>query len=201
VDHDDHVGLLRDGVEGRAPGSWGGDTAGSSGAGGTWADIGAGTGAFTLALADLLGPGGRIVAIDRDRAALAENARAIRARFPGVAIATLVADMTGPLDLPLLDGIVAANSLHFVLPADQAAVVARLAAHLRPGAPFVIVEYDVDRGNRWVPHPFTFETWRLIAAEAGLVAPERLGHVPSGWIGGIHSALARRATESGEREV
>jgi hypothetical protein len=28
--------------------------------GGVWADLGSGEGAFTLALADLLGPGGRI---------------------------------------------------------------------------------------------------------------------------------------------
>ena len=52
MDHADHVALMRDGV---------------TGPGRAWADIGAGEGAFTLALADLLGPGGRIVAVDRDR--------------------------------------------------------------------------------------------------------------------------------------
>ena len=57
MDHADHVGLLRPAVE----------------PGGTWADIGAGEGAFTLALADLLGPGGRIVAVDRDAHALRTN--------------------------------------------------------------------------------------------------------------------------------
>ena len=68
VDHADHVGLLRAAVE----------------PGGTWADIGAGEGAFTLALADLLGPGGRIVAVDRDARALRANEAAVRARFPDV---------------------------------------------------------------------------------------------------------------------
>ena len=45
MEHPDHVALLRPGVP----------------PGGAWADIGAGEGAFTLALADLLGPGGSIV--------------------------------------------------------------------------------------------------------------------------------------------
>lgn len=179
MDHADHVGLLRGGV---------------LRLGGNWADVGAGSGAFTLALADLLGPGGRIIAVDLDEAALATNASSVRDRFPAVSLATMHGDLTGPLDLPELDGIVAANSLHFVPSAEQAAAVRRLASHLRPGAPFVIVEYDADRGNPWVPHPFTFETWRVIAAGSGLVEPERLGRVPSRWLGGIYSASARRPT-------
>ena len=66
LDHADHVGLLRPAVE----------------PGGSWADIGAGEGAFTLALADLLGPGGRILAVDRDRARSRRTRTAVRARFP-----------------------------------------------------------------------------------------------------------------------
>jgi len=38
---------------------------------GVWADLGAGDGTFTQALARLLEPGSRIYAVDRDRAALA----------------------------------------------------------------------------------------------------------------------------------
>ena len=55
MDHADHVRLLRDGVP-REPG--------------TWADLGAGAGAFTLALAELLPAGSAIYAIDRDRGSL-----------------------------------------------------------------------------------------------------------------------------------
>ena len=58
MDNADHVRLLRGAVD----------------PGGTWADIGAGTGAFTLALAYLLGPGGQVIAVDRDRGALDTNA-------------------------------------------------------------------------------------------------------------------------------
>lgn len=177
MDHADHVALLRDAVQ---PGA-------------TWADIGAGTGAFTLALAELLGPSGRIVAVDRDEGALAENAKVAAARFPGVAVQTRVADFDGPLALPPLDGLVAANSLHFVTRKRQAGVIRALARHLRPGGRFVVVEYDADRGNPWVPHPFSHASWQQLAVAAGLVEPRLIGRVPSRFLGAIYSAVAHRA--------
>jgi ubiquinone/menaquinone biosynthesis C-methylase UbiE len=175
VDHADHVALLRPAIS----------------PGGSWADIGAGEGAFTLALADLLGPGGRIVAVDRDRHALERNAKAVRARFPAVAIEALVADFQRLLTLPTLDGLVAANSLHFVGRKQQVHVVTALAAHLVPGGRFVVVEYDADRGNPWVPHPFSYASWELLAAAAGLTGTHRLGRVPSRFLDGIYSAESR----------
>ena len=45
------------------------------GTGGTWADLGWGDGTFTLALADRLGSGARIIAIDQDPAALSRLRR------------------------------------------------------------------------------------------------------------------------------
>jgi SAM-dependent methyltransferase len=177
VDHADHVGLLRPAVD----------------PGGTWADIGAGNGAFTLALADLLGPGSRIVAVDRDARALAENERAVRSRFPGVGLTTLTADLTGVLELPQLDGLVAANSLHYVPRERQVAVIRGLAAHLRPGGRFVVVEYDVDRGNPWVPHPFSSASWERLAEEAGLLRTRRIARVPSRFLDAIYSSVSESA--------
>ena len=104
---------------------------------------------------------------------------------------TRVCDLTDPPDLGLLDGIVAANSLHFVPRDRQVEVVRRLAALVRPGGRFVVVEYDADRGNPWVPHPFSFETWRRMAAEAGLRDTERIGRVPSRFLGAIYAAASR----------
>jgi len=183
VDHADHLGLLRGAVE----------------PGGTWADIGAGTGSFTLALADLLGPGGRIVAVDRDAGALRKNARLVAARFPGVTLQTVATDLTRPLELPELDGIVAANSLHYVPRDRQVAVVAALASHLRDGGRFVVVEYDADRGNPWVPHPFSYPSWERLASAAGLVDTQRLGRVPSRFLDAIYSAVSRRARAEASR--
>lgn len=177
MDHADHVMLLRDAVA----------------RGGTWADIGAGTGAFTLALADLLGPTGRIVAVDRVAAALDQAAAAVTDRFQGIDIATLVADFTEPIDLPTLDGLIAANSLHFV-PSDlQVGVIQDLSKHLRPGGRFVIVEYDAQTGNPWVPYPFRLERWTDLATAAGLVDARPLERAPTRFLGGIYSAMASRA--------
>jgi ubiquinone/menaquinone biosynthesis C-methylase UbiE len=175
VDHRHHVALLRPAV---------------TDAGGTWADVGSGTGAFTLALADLLGPSGHMVSIDRDASALETQARAFAARFPAVTVRYVVADFTGPLDLPPLDGLVMANSLHFVKRDTQVEVIRRLAAALGPGGRFVVVEYDTDRGNQWVPHPFRSIQWLDIARAAGLANAREIGRVPSGWLGSIYSAVA-----------
>jgi SAM-dependent methyltransferase len=181
VDHRDHVELLRDGVATLDPA-----------VPQTWADIGAGEGAFSLALAELLGPGATIVAVDRDAGALRENARRMAERFPGTTMITQVADLTGPLDLPTLDGLVAANSLHFVARDRQVTTIRRLAARLQPGGAFIVVEYDADHGNPWVPNPFSAGSWPALAAGAGLVDVRTMGRVPSRFLDAIYSAAARR---------
>jgi hypothetical protein len=71
--------------------------------------------------------------------------------------------------------------------------VQALAAHLRPGGRFIVVEYDTDRGNPYVPHPFSVGSWERLAAGAGLIRTERIGRVPSRFLGAIYSAASRRA--------
>jgi SAM-dependent methyltransferase len=184
VDHHDHVALLRPGIPAPQPGS-------------TWADIGAGRGAFTLALADLLGPGATILAVDRDATAVAGAVDAVRRRFDGVAIEAIVSDFRSALEIPLLDGLVMANSLHFVSRAEQPAIVRSLAGHLRPGGMFLLVEYDADRGNPWVPYPLSSRTWHGIAVAAGLEETSLAGRVPSRFLGAIYSAVSRRPAKAG----
>lgn len=178
MDHRDHVGLLRPGV----PRS-----------GGTWADLGSGTGAFTLALAELVGREATIHSVDRDADALRQQRVAMEATFPGLDVRYHVADFTGPLDLPLLDGLVMANSLHFHR--DRAAVVRRVVRYLRPGGTFILVEYDADHGNPWVPHPLSFATWQRTADDLGLVDVRLAGRVASRFLGAIYSAVARTPAE------
>src|SRR6185312_6854900 len=124
MNHDDHVRLIRDGV---------------SGGGSVWADLGSGEGAFTLALADLLGPGGHIYSVDTDARALREQQRALQARLAAVTLEQRTADFTRPLGLPPLDGVVMANSLHVVR--DKLSVLRLLGGHLRPDGRLMVVEY------------------------------------------------------------
>ncbi len=175
MDHADHVRLIRDGVVGAGP---------------AWADLGSGRGAFTFALADILGPSGSIVSIDRDAGALREQAGELRRHFPYVTVEERVADFTAPLDLGPLDGIVMANSIHFVR--DKASVLAGVRAALREGGRLVLVEYDADHGNHWVPFPMTFETWRRTAEGAGFRETRRLASIPSRFLGSIYSAVSVR---------
>jgi hypothetical protein len=116
-----------------------------------------------------------------------------------VTMEVLVADLTGPLALPVLDGLLAANSLHFVGRDRQVAVIAALAAHLRPDGRFVVVEYDADHGNPWVPHPFSYPSWERLAIAAGLVETRRLGRRPSRFLGAIYAAASRRTSASASR--
>jgi ubiquinone/menaquinone biosynthesis C-methylase UbiE len=175
VQHDDHVALIRDGVLGAGP---------------RWLELGAGEGAFSLALADLLGPDGHILALDRDRWSLTTLADVAATRFPGTPIHTVVADFTRDLPDGPFDGVLAANSLHFV--ADPRPVLAAIRAVLAPGGRFVLVEYDADHGNPYVPHPISFQRWRSLALEAGFGPPYLLHRVPSRFLGAIYGAAADR---------
>ena len=166
MNHADLVGLIEGAITER---------------GGSWADLGAGEGAFTRALADLVGPSAHIVAVDRD-------AGALRRGLAGTAIQTEVADFTRPLDLSNLDGIVMANSLHFVR--DKAPVLDSVRKMLRPGGKLIVVEYGTDRGNPWVPHPFTYERWERMAAQAGFVGTRLLRTIPSRHLGSMYSAVS-----------
>jgi SAM-dependent methyltransferase len=131
--------------------------------------------------------------VDRNGGALRSNEAAVLGRFPASPLTTLTADFTRPIaGLADLDGLVAANSLHYVPRDRQVEVVRALAGYLRPGGRFVVVEYDADRGNPWVPHPFSFPSWERLAAAAGLVDTRRIGRVPSRFLGAIYSAESRR---------
>jgi ubiquinone/menaquinone biosynthesis C-methylase UbiE len=173
VNHADHVALIRRGVEG---------------AGDRWLELGAGGGAFTLALADVLGPGARILATDVDFRALNTAAGRVRDRFPATEFENRTFDFTAGIPYGPFDGVLAANALHFV--EDRDATLRAIRYSLAPAGRLVIVEYDVDHGNPFVPHPFSFETWRGEATAAGYTEPQLIGRIPSRFLGAIYAAVA-----------
>lgn len=170
---DEAIDLLRPAV---------GDAAGT-----TWADLGAGTGVFTRALAALIGDGGRVIAVDADARALAAlRAWAARPRA-GPSIDVMHADVTRPLPLPPLDGVLLANALHFVR--DQAPALALAAGYLRPAGRLVLIEYEGRRPSPWVPHPVSLARFRDLAAAARLTPPERVATRPSAYGGTLYVAV------------
>jgi trans-aconitate methyltransferase len=114
----------------------------------TWADLGCGSGTFTLALADLLAPESAVHAMDRDGSAL----RKIPASHKGVRITTHRGDFANQAwQFTDLDGILMANSLHYI--EDQAAFIRTCQSRMTSPGRFLIVEYDTHDASRWVPYP------------------------------------------------
>ena len=113
-----------------------------------WADLGCGNGLFTRALASLLPGGSRIHAIDADE----KTIREIPASYNGVLITKSVLDFTSDsLVFHQVDGIMMANSLHYVK--EKEPFLKRMIASLKMGGYFLLVDYDKERVNRWVPYP------------------------------------------------
>ena len=195
MEHHEHVALIRDGILGAGP---------------VWAELGSGEGAFTLALSDLLqethpntaanparertGEQLQIISIDRDVRALDRQRANLGRHDPRsrVTVTHLTADyreMT-TLALPPLDGVLAANTLHFVRPKPRATLLRELWERLHPGGRIVDVEYKVDRGNLWVPHAFSYERWQRMAQDAGFREPRLLHTRPSNHLREIYGASA-----------
>ena len=161
------------------------------GRGGAWADLGAGDGTFTRALAELLGPESRIYAVDRDAGAVAALERWAKRDAPNVI--ALRGDFTGSLELHglargTLDGVLLANSLHYVR--DPVPVLVRLAGLLRITGRVVLVEYDRRGANPWVPHPIPAARLPELMASAGLSPPAVLARRPSAYGGDLYVAVA-----------
>jgi len=160
---------------------------------GVWADLGAGTGTFTRALGASLAAGSTIYAVDDDASAVRALA-ALAAASPAQLFA-VKADFTRPLTLPEpgdtpLDGILLANSLHFV--ADAETVLSGLVGRLRPGGRAVVVEYDRRDASRWVPYPIPASHWPALAAASGLIDAKITATRPSAYQGMLYAGSATK---------
>jgi ubiquinone/menaquinone biosynthesis C-methylase UbiE len=176
MDHNDHVNLLR---PANLP------------PGGTYADFGAGSGAFTLALRELVGSDAMIYAVDKDKSALRELENSHRLRFTANSnLILLPNDFSRPLEIPPLDGIAMANSLHFFK--DKEKVLRHVREYLKPNGVLLLIEYNVDSGNLWVPHPLSFETFQALAPKAGFTEPRLLAKIPSRFLKEFYSAATYR---------
>jgi SAM-dependent methyltransferase len=83
-----------------------------------------------------------------------------------------------------------ANSLHFQR--DKRPVLSLVRGYLKPGGRLILVEYNTDHGNPWVPHPVSYRSWVPLAARCGFRDTRLLATVPSGFLREIYSALSLR---------
>jgi ubiquinone/menaquinone biosynthesis C-methylase UbiE len=159
-----------------------------------WADLGAGRGTFTIALATLLGPAGRVYAVERERGAIEALERLARRRDKDerALIEVVQGDFAAPrLRLEDTDGILMANSLHYVPDDEQAPLIARLADGVHNDGVLLVVEYDNRQRSRWVPFPVALERLASVAREAGLSLPALIGRRESAFGGTMYAAVLR----------
>ncbi len=102
-----------------------------------WADLGCGSGTFTEALSTLLPAHSQVTPVDKQ---IQKLPNFIKADFE-----------KDELDLSGLDGILMANSLHYVR--DKQTLVKKLEHYFAVGPNFLIIEYDTSRSNHWVLYP------------------------------------------------
>lgn len=167
----------------------------------SWADLGAGRGTFTRALAELLGSGGVVLALDRDPASV----RALQ-RLAGQASRDSDRARIVPAEGDLrrldavsepgrtapegFDGILLANVLHFFRDPDT--VLSDLANRLRSAGRVVVIEYEGRSPSPWVPHPLPADRLRRVATAAGLAPPRVVARRESAYRGSMYCAALER---------
>lgn len=153
----------------------------------SWADVGCGTGTFTTALASLLPPGSTIDALDIDRDSLLHIPSAIG----DVEIKIQCTDYLNAHLPKEMDGILLGNFLHFI--PDKVAVLSQMFEQLHPSGRIVLIEYDTDKPNPWVPYPVSFDKLAALAGSVGFQAVEKLSLKPSLYQrSGLYSAKISR---------
>jgi hypothetical protein len=89
-----------------------------------------------------------------------------------------------------------ANALHFRRRKDG--VLHLIHTYLRPGGRLLLVEYNVDRGNFWVPYPLSYPCWEKLAEQNGFSNTRLLRTTPSSFLHEFYSAVT---IKSGEVQV
>ncbi len=137
-----------------------------------WADLGCGSGLFSYALGELLPRGSRVLMVDK------ENQAPIRSPVNGVNFEFLQVDFsTGSLPVKDFDGILMANSLHYVK--DKPALFQKLRNQISGNGRFIIIEYDTENGNPWIPYPIPFTKLKRMLEKEGLNNVRKIGERPS----------------------
>jgi len=139
----------------------------------TWADLGAGNGVFTYALSTLLQEGSTLYAIDMNGSRM-ESIRV----WQQIVLKKIQADFVkNGWTIEPLNGILMANALHFVK--EKEPFLKKIKEKLTPDGRLIIVEYEMDRGNTWVPHPVGFNRLQDLANRSGFSSVQKLKEVPS----------------------
>jgi ubiquinone/menaquinone biosynthesis C-methylase UbiE len=154
-----------------------------------WADLGCGSGIFSLALSHLLVPQSKIYAVDQTPQQLQAGAA------KGIDLLFHQANFEKDgLPFANLDGIIIANALHYVK--DKLSFLHKAKGYLSPNGSFIIVEYDTLQANQWVPYPINFLHLKSLFSAVGYGDVSKLGERPSVYRSGNMYACQLMKAES-----
>ena len=139
----------------------------------TWADLGCGSGLFTNALASLLADESTIYAADKNLSSFHKDSSLKSILIKPV---ELNFERT-PLPFNNLDGILMANSLHYVK--NKKDFFEKIKTCLNANGCFLIVEYDMETANNWVPYPISFLSLKKLFHDVGFSFVEKISERPS----------------------
>lgn len=137
-----------------------------------WIDLGCGSGLFSYALAELLPKDSQVLMVDK------VNQAPIKSPVGGVHLEFLQIDFSEQkLPDDKYDGILMANSLHYV--EHKKLFIEKLKDHLSENGRLIIVEYDTDNVNPWIPYPITLRQLEKLFKVAGFKSVRKIGERPS----------------------
>ena len=133
----------------------------------TWFDLGCGSGLFSEALHELLPAGGLIYAVDKQPTTFNnKNIHFLQLDF-----------VKDPLLDVHADGILMANSLHYVK--DKLLLLNKIKSNLKSTGVFLLVEYDTEASNPWVPYPISFQVASDLFRRLGFETAYKIAEMPS----------------------
>ena len=160
--------------------------------GGIWADLGCGNGIFSVILADLLAPPSRVIASDTATSQLQSLGEALKSYDPTSPIYPLEADFRDPLPCVKLDGMLFANSLHYLQREFRELNLPRTTEHLRSGGQLIVVEYNTRHAHPAIPYPLDEFEFQRLAEICGLTDIRIAARVPSSLGGEMYAGIAFR---------
>lgn len=150
----------------------------------TWADLGSGPGLFAKALSSLLADQSTIYAVDKQ-----SWMGKIDSLNKNIKIVQHEQDFNEYImHSTRIDGILMANAIHFV--EDKIKFLNVAFDHcLKADGRLILVEYNIDAPNPWVPYPVSFQSLAALGKKHSF-AISKLGGAPSIFHpDGLYSAL------------
>ena len=151
-----------------------------------WADLGCGDGLFTNALSQLLVKDSLIYAVDKEKRSLSKVSVKHVIQLKQFEL-NFVEDV---LPFENLSGILMANSFHYVK--NKESFIRKCIDCLSDDGYFLVVEYDRDVSNPWVPYPVSLVLLQNLFSSFNYTV-RKLQQIQSRYSGLMYSAIVEKA--------